>query len=202
MVYAGHRGEKTHRQHYAPNNGVDGQAAYLGDDVRTHVADLFRGLSLHRNPDLWQTLPAVKRYQLENREDYSQVQEALSSLSGSSSAVQKKRKTLHQQKRGLLNGELRKCQKEQPRCPLHEEADGTYAMGSHRSRFSRACRMMPARQRLAETIFQEATLRSDLGRQVLNDMITLCRQKHEIEIRPGLELDKCHCAESKKISQA
>ncbi|KUL85000.1 hypothetical protein ZTR_07766 [Talaromyces verruculosus] len=198
MGYAGHRNEGTHNEYYAPRNGVDGQAAYLGDDVRTHVADLFRGLSLRRNADLWQTLPAEKRYHLENREDYLQIQEAISSLRGSSDAVKKQRKTLHIQKRRLVDKELRSCQKLQPRRPLHEELDGTYAMGSHRSRFSRACRMMPERQRLAESIFQVATLRSDLGRQVLKDMITLCKQKHEIEKRPGLELDKCHCAESKK----
>uniref|UniRef100_A0A093VB45 Uncharacterized protein n=1 Tax=Talaromyces marneffei PM1 TaxID=1077442 RepID=A0A093VB45_TALMA len=74
MVYAGHRGEKTHRQHYAPNNGTDGQAAYLGDDVRTLVGDLFRGLSLKRNRDLWQTLPAKKRYDLEHRDDYLKLE--------------------------------------------------------------------------------------------------------------------------------
>lgn len=119
---------------------------------------------------------------------------------GSSEAVRKERQTLHNQKRKLVQDELRKCQKDQPRRLLHEEADETYTMGSHRSRLSRACRMMPARRRLAANIFQVATLRSCLGRQVLDDMITLCRQEHGIEVRRGLEPAKCHCVEPEKES--
>ncbi|KAL1847875.1 hypothetical protein Plec18170_008285 [Paecilomyces lecythidis] len=198
MVHGGHRSEATHRQSYAPNNGTDGQAAYLGDDVRTHVSDLFRGLALSRNPDLWQSLPAEKRYQLENREDYLELEGALAKLQGSSHAVQKERRTLYNRKRKLIQDELRKCRKEQPRRFLHEEADATYTLGAHRSRFSRACRMMPARRRLAANIFRVATFRSDLGHQVLNDMVSLCRQESEIEVRPGLEPIKCHCIDAKE----
>ncbi|QKX61686.1 uncharacterized protein TRUGW13939_08841 [Talaromyces rugulosus] len=198
MVHAGQQIDSTHRQHYAPNNGTDGQAAYTGDSVRSHVADLFRGLSLTRNPDLWQTLPAEKRYELENREDYIEIENALQALKGSTKNQQ--RRLLYNKMRRLIDSELSKCQKSQTRKPLSEEPDGTYFMGSHRSQFSRARRMMPVRQRLADNIFQEATLRSDLGRQVLADMIALCKQEHEIEIRPGLEPGKCHCIASKDES--
>jgi hypothetical protein len=198
MVHAGQQVDSTHRQHYAPNNGTDGQAAYTGNTVRSHVADLFRGLSLTRNPDLWQTLPAEKRYELENRGDYIEIENALQTLKGSRNGHL--RPPLYNQRRKLIDSELRICQKSQTRRPLFHEVDETYFMGSHRSRFSRARRMMPVRQRLAENIFQEATLRSDLGRQVLADMIALCKQEHEIEVRPGLEPDKCHCIVSKDES--
>jgi hypothetical protein len=200
MVHAGHQSETTHRRHYAPNNGTDGQAAYTGDEVRTHISDLFRGSSLTRNPDLWQTLPAERRWQLENREDYLEIERALQNLKGSSEAVKKERQDLHNDKRNLIKAELDKCRKDQPCRPLCEEVDRTYTMGSHRSWFSRACRMMPERQRLAVNIFEVATFRSDLGRQVLDDMIALCRQEHEIEIRPGLEPEKCHCFKSREGS--
>lgn len=196
MTHAGHQSIATHRQYYAPNNGTDGQAAYTGDNVRSLVADLFRGLSLTRNPDLWQTLPAEKRYELENREEYIQIENDLQNLKG----LPAQRVPLYNQRRKLIDSQLRECQKTQTRKPLPEEVDGTYFMGSHQSQFSRARRMMPVRQRLAENIFQEATLRSGLGRQVLGDMIALCRQEHEIEIRPGLEPEKCHCIVSKDQS--
>ncbi|OJD24095.1 hypothetical protein ACJ73_04547 [Blastomyces percursus] len=66
-------------------------------------------------------------------------------------------------------------------------------MGHYRARFARASRIMPERQFLATNIFEVATLRSKVGREVLRDMIALCSQKHEIETRLGLEPNKCHC---------
>lgn len=61
MKHAGQRAEGTFREHYAPNNsGADGQASYLGEEIRSIVNDRFRGISLFRNLNLWQSFPAEK----------------------------------------------------------------------------------------------------------------------------------------------
>ncbi|OJD27268.1 hypothetical protein ACJ73_01337 [Blastomyces percursus] len=195
--HAGHRSSRTHHDYYAPNNDTDGQAAYLGDPVRTHVVDVFRNLKLERNPDLWQSLPAEKQYALKKTEGYLTIEKRLQNLGTSKAAGKernKERNALYGERRRLIDKELRKCQKEQHRQPPSKDAlDSTYYMGHYRARFARASRMMPERQRLAINIFEVATLRSKVGREVLRDMIALCSQKHEIETRLGLEPNKCHC---------
>jgi hypothetical protein len=63
MKHGGHHNEGTHRDHYQPNNpGTDLQDALFGRQLRTIVADLFRGITVSHSPDLFQTLPAKKHY--------------------------------------------------------------------------------------------------------------------------------------------
>lgn len=50
---------------------------------------------------------------------------------------------------------------------------------------------MPIRKRLAEDLFITTSLRSDKGRQVLRDPITLYLSESEVECRPGLEPKMC-----------
>lgn len=51
MKYAGQKDPNTYNNYYQPNNsGTDGQSNYFGLDVRTIVNDLFRDLTLARNP--------------------------------------------------------------------------------------------------------------------------------------------------------
>ncbi|OJD24096.1 hypothetical protein ACJ73_04548, partial [Blastomyces percursus] len=88
--HAGHRSSRTHHDYYAPNNDTDGQAAYLGDPVRTNVVDVFRNLKLERNPDLWQSFPAEKQYALKKTEEYLTIEKKLQDL-GTSKAAGKER---------------------------------------------------------------------------------------------------------------
>lgn len=194
MKHAGHKNPGTYRKHYAPNNDTDGQAAYLGKPVRTEVIGIFQDLAIPRNPDLWQSLPADKQFDLEKSEEYREIETRLQAL-GSSPAAQTERRALHEEKRRLVRRKLRECRKQQqPSRPLSGvKLDSIYEMGHHRPRFARARRMMPERDRLATNLFEEASLRSDVGLQCLRDMVALCRQKHDIKIRLGLEPDKCHC---------
>jgi hypothetical protein len=54
MVHAGDSDPNTLSRHYMPTDDAGGQNTYLGDQERTIVSDLFRGLSVTRNPNLWQ----------------------------------------------------------------------------------------------------------------------------------------------------
>jgi hypothetical protein len=59
---------------------------------------------------------------------------------------------------------------------------------------------MPERDRLASSLFTIAPIRSEEGRVVLCDIISLYQQDTEVAVRPGLELEKCLClpTESKR----
>lgn len=66
----------------------------------------------------------------------------------------------------------------------------------HHSYFERVRFMMPQRDRLANTLFQCEKLRSPAGMLALQDMQDLFSQSAEVEVRPGLEADKCHCPDT------
>ncbi|KAK0641769.1 hypothetical protein B0T16DRAFT_431464 [Cercophora newfieldiana] len=67
MKHAGQKDPNTYNNHYQPNNsGTDGQGSYFGTEVRSIANDLFRGLTIARNPQLWQSLPAEKQEEFQN----------------------------------------------------------------------------------------------------------------------------------------
>ena len=192
--HAGHRDDNTYDSFYAPQNpGTDGQGAYFGDKPRNIVSDRFRALTLSRNPELWQSLPAEKQHELENTPPFIAIEEELQSLcqgSREDPTTRNRRTELRAQKRKLVSAELRKLQMSQPR-KLSSKGD---PIGHHRTRFSRIRGLMPVRRRLASNLFVAAPIRSLEGREVLHDMVELCQQETEVAFRPGLEPEKCHCA--------
>ena len=174
MKHGGQRDENTYRDYYAPNNpGTDGQGSYFGSSqLRTLVSDRFRGISLTRNPELWQSLPAEKRHELESGEDFTALETEIESLRTSDDPNAKtRRKELHTQKRKLVAEQLRKCQEDQAHKPLPEGSAS--AMGPHRAIFERTRHLMPERDRLSRTLFEIAPIRSRIGREVLEDLVSL-----------------------------
>lgn len=198
MQHGGHTSANTYGDFYAPRNpGTDGQNSYLGDKPRTIVNDLFRAMTLSRNPELWQSLPAEKQHELENSPDFIAIEEELEKLSSKpkedAAARDHRRKELYAQKRKLVSAELRKCQQLQPR-KAPSKAQKTEQIGHHRTQFSRTKQLMPQRRRLGGDLFTIAPIRSETGRAVLRDMIDLYQQDTEVAFRPGLEPEKCCCA--------
>jgi hypothetical protein len=204
MGSGGHKNPRTYHQFYRPKNvGANSQDAYFGDDsgMRTIVSDYFHSLTLRRNPDLWQTLPAERQHELEERPEWAALERELEALSlvPQDSVVKNRRRELNKQKRKLIDCELAKCRKSQPNKLLSQaERREIESTGYHRTLFQRIRPFMPERDRLAKTLLDVAPLRSDKGRAALRDMIALLQQDTEILSRPELEFDKCCCRESEK----
>ena len=100
-------------------------------------------------------------------------------------------KDLQAQRRKLISEELERCRENQAYKPLAEVNATT---GHHRTIFQRVCHLIPERKRLAGSLFATTTIRSETGRSVLRDLIALVKSKHEVAVRPGLEPEKCCCA--------
>jgi hypothetical protein len=94
MKYVGQTDPSTHNNHYAPHLAADGQGAYLLGETRTAVLILFRNLTIPRNAQLCQELPA----ELQGRTDHESVS---------------RRKQPYQSKRRLEIKQLKKWQKAQ-----------------------------------------------------------------------------------------
>ncbi|KAK7422901.1 hypothetical protein QQZ08_009350 [Neonectria magnoliae] len=197
MKHAGQKDPNTYNNHYQPNNsGTDSQGSYFGTEVRTVVNDLFRGLTVARNPQLLQSLPAEKKEALRTSPELAAIEEELATLRGQRDQDSvSRRKKLHADKRTLENRELRKWQKAQSHGPSTTRGDNGLPC-YHRSIFNRVRFLMPERDRLAVSLFETDTLRSATGLRALRDMIALCEADAEVEFRPGLEPDLCQCADS------
>lgn len=193
MKYAGQKDPNTYNNHYQPNNsGTDGQASYFGLDVRDITNDLFRGLTLARNPQLRQTLPAEKQEEFESSAEVVAMEKELEGLRGRKDKESiSLRGKLYAKKRKLVEKEVRKCQIAQTNRPGRKD---TSSPCYHRSIFDRVRFLMPERDRLAASLFETAALRSPVGLSALRDMVALCEQDAEVEFRPGLEPWRCHCS--------
>ncbi|EXK83429.1 hypothetical protein FOQG_12291 [Fusarium oxysporum f. sp. raphani 54005] len=187
MVYAGHTDPNTLATHYLPRNGADGQAAYHGQERRTLVLDLFRGLTIPRNPRLWQCLPAKEQYDFDNSPEIINIKQELLKLRGSKEkGLLEYRKRLYTENRKLIAERLRKWQKNQP--VKHDDPPGY-----HRAIFERVRFLMPERDRLSQNLFVVDKLRSPAGLAVLSDMLALYQKRRNVEYRPGLEPERCQC---------
>lgn len=192
MKHAGQKDPNTYNNHYQPNNsGTDGQGSYFGLDVRNIANDLFRGLTLARNPQLWQTLPAEKQEEFQNSPEFSKIENKLATLQGQRDTDSvTRRRNLYAERRRLTEKEVRKYQKAQTLRPSGDRFLQCY----HRCIFDRVRFLMPERDRLASTLFEIHALRSPTGLSALRDMVALCEKDAEVEFRPGLEPEKCHCS--------
>ncbi|KND89402.1 hypothetical protein TOPH_06078, partial [Tolypocladium ophioglossoides CBS 100239] len=177
MKHAGPKDASTYDKHYMPNNsGTDGQGSYFGTEVRSVVNDLFRGLTVARNPHLPQSLPAEQKEALRTSPKFAAIDEELMTLRGRDDKKSASRcKKLHGEKRKLADQKLRKWQKDQPYRP--STTTGVKDLPCyHRSIFNRVRFLMPERDRLAESLFETDTLRSPTGLQALRDMIAFFDQ--------------------------
>lgn len=102
MKYEGQKDSTTFINHYMPNITADGQGSYFGTEARTLVNDLFMSLTLPRNPQLAQSLPAEKQHKLENSQEYVDLKEQITNLAGKREAASAKlQKELYDQRRKL-----------------------------------------------------------------------------------------------------
>ncbi|GLB36077.1 putative protein kinase subdomain-containing protein PKL CAK Fmp29 [Lyophyllum shimeji] len=100
MRQAEHRDDRTYAEYYASTNpGTDGQGSYFGSTRRTLVNERFLALTVAWNPELYQSLPAGKMFELEKRPDFAAIEEQLLELCfcDDSSKVAEKRKRLQAQ---------------------------------------------------------------------------------------------------------
>ena len=82
MKFGGHRNPNTFLNSYMAHiSTVDGQPSFLGQTLRRDHIEDFRGMALHRHPQLWQFLPSKMQYELERRPDFAALEEEIETLS-------------------------------------------------------------------------------------------------------------------------
>jgi hypothetical protein len=112
--------------------------------LRSIVNDRFRELTLHRNPEILQTLPARKQHESENTPGFTTLEDEIEALAPAKTdpAAKDRQGALMAEKRKLVSKELLKCQKLRP-SKLPSNADDADLMGYHRTQFQRVRRLLP-----------------------------------------------------------
>ncbi|KAJ4469605.1 hypothetical protein J3R30DRAFT_3303908 [Lentinula aciculospora] len=201
MRQAGHRDDCTYTEYYAPTNpGMDGQGSYFGGTRWTVINERFCDLTVAWNPKLYQSLPAQKMYELEQRDDFIGLEDQLFKLclGGDDPDATEKRKKLQAQKRNLVTDELHCLQANQPRDITKDNSGPDGQIGHQRTMFQRICNLMGAQDHLANNLLATAPIWSPLGRQVLEDLISLCEEPSDVKFHPGLEPENCCCPPERK----
>jgi hypothetical protein len=200
MKFAGHVHRDTHGKSYAhPLSDVDGPATYLGIASRHGHIQNRRGMGIHRNANLWQTLPAKAEFELEERDDIACLTTEIAELSLKIATVEnpeEKRKIelehrrAQNKKRQLYMEELRRQQKKQP-----SKSQAVIGSDQVRLHFQYTRRVMPERDILARLLPKCDELRSKDGREAIRAMESICKQESTIAYRPSLRPigGKCIC---------
>ncbi|RYP60388.1 hypothetical protein DL771_010531 [Monosporascus sp. 5C6A] len=169
IKFAAHTNQATLAKDYLSSiTSVDGLASFLKLPLRSDQAEDFRSKTVKRNPELFSFLPAKTKDELRQREDYVAITKELEDLSLQMDAAETptaicelklRRNKLYEQRRVLEIEELDRVRRTQER--IHpSEREGTFQVDQNRSRFDRLRHMMPERERLSNTLFCVAPLRS------------------------------------------
>jgi hypothetical protein len=190
MRFGAHRHEGTYRAAYQPRiSTVDGQATFFElDRQNMRIHELFRGYSLRRNYNYRPTLPEDRRRQLEELAPAMADQKAASLID---EYDMKERQKLYDQRRQARDRALQEHQ-------TTSQADSwTLEDFLYESDFVHTRKLMPERDRLAENLFKEGSLRDEVGMMIMDDLVRLLQAKKSQTYCQGLnssfdECDGCH----------
>ncbi|KAK5073277.1 hypothetical protein LTR51_005919 [Lithohypha guttulata] len=165
MRFAAHINPNTYRRSYQTSIPlVDGQASFFHYEPRNaELHALRRGYSWRRNPYHRPKLKEATRIALEGNE----TEDDEASGYELSDTAHKERQKSYDQRRHQRDQLLR--QQNLARLPEDNKP--------YESDFVQTRKLMPERDRLATTLFQEGSLRDDTGRMVMDDLVQLCRQR-------------------------
>ncbi|KAK0612550.1 hypothetical protein B0T17DRAFT_499912, partial [Bombardia bombarda] len=194
MKYAGHTNQMTMTRDYLSSiTVVDGLASFLKLPPRDDQAEDFRSMTVKRNPELFLSLPAKIQDELRQREDYVAITNELEDLTREMNAtdslvvsqkLRSRRNQLLRQRRMLKKEELNKVRSTQDR--VHpSERKGKYHVDQERSRFNRLRHMTPERERLLNTLFCVAPLRSPEGISAVKGLISLLKNSCRVAYHKG-----------------
>ncbi|KAL6229166.1 hypothetical protein BDW75DRAFT_250082 [Aspergillus navahoensis] len=201
MKHASHTEARTFGRSYAhPVCEVDGPATYLNITSRQEHIQNRRSMGIHRNPNLWQSLPAKAEFEFQEQEDVVKLDTEIAFLSAQLAKAdsQETAHQIHLQRRRVQNQKDKLYLEELKR--QREVQQGTQTGSVYeQTLFHYRRRAMPERDLLAQILPTRSTIRSSAGREAMKALETICSQYHPVPYRSGLRPGndgKCMCGES------
>jgi carbonic anhydrase len=156
-------------------------------------------MGIHRNPNLWQSLPAKAEFEFQEREDVLTLDKEFAFLSAQLAKAdsQETAHQIHLQRRRVQSQKDTLYLKELKR--QREIQQGTQTGSIYeQTLFHYRRRAMPERDLLAQILPARSTIRSSVGQNAMKALETICSQYHPVAYRSGLRPvnGKCVCGES------
>ena len=203
--FMAHRSGEFENAYMSKINFVDGQASFHGRGTRQDHIQFLRGMTANRVVDLPQCISKTEKKLLQGREDYQAIERDLEAvnrklisqspedlLEESSQGLLKERQSLYSKKGRLVKAALDTFRK--------NWTDIQYGPGLARqlsgskrkelnipSMFSLIRHYLPERDRLADALFCEGSVREIRGQAILRDLLSLCIKPKEVFYRKGQE---------------
>lgn len=200
MKYGSHTDARTFGRSYAhPVCEVDGPATYLNIASRHEHIQNRRSMGIHRNPNLWQSLPAKAEFEFQEREDVMALDKEFALLSSQLAKAdsQEMEHEIHLQRRRVQSQKDKLYLKELKR---QRDAHPGTQIGSvyEQTLFHYRRRAMPERDLLAQILPTRSTIRSSAGRDAMKALETICSQYHPVAYRSRLRPvnGECICGEA------
>ncbi|KAL2810637.1 hypothetical protein BDW59DRAFT_155623, partial [Aspergillus cavernicola] len=200
MKHASHIDPRTFGRSYAhPVCEVDGPASYLNIATRHEHIQNRRSMGIHRNPNLWQSLPAKAEFEFQEREDVMALDEELAILNTQLTKAESP-ETVHE-----IQSQQRRVRSQKDKLYLEElKRQRGLQVGiqkgsiDEQTLFHYRRRAMPERDLLARILPTKATLRSIEGREAMKALEVICKQGDRVAYRSGLQPvnGKCICGKS------
>jgi hypothetical protein len=183
MRFAGHRAQETYAAAYQPRvSTVDGQATFFEFERQNcRIHQLFRGYSLHRDYNYRPALPERLLSQAELTK-YPKSSRRAGSYGEKNDGT--KLQKLYDQRR-LARDRLVRA----GACAFEDSTNGY----PYESDFSQTRKLMPERDRLAENLFKQASLRDEIGIQVMDDLVQLMQLTKTQTFCANLNSSSTHC---------
>lgn len=159
-------------------------------------------MSLRRQPQLWQSLPAKEQYDLEQRPDFVAIGDEIQSLTeeiGRTDAEERKRELracrqeLYERRQQLTIAELNKLRKSRSHTVGSRTPHPCEMEDFHRTYFARVRHLLDERNFLADALFLPAVIRSDKGIEIVKKLVSLCQRDCQLAYHPSMrpEDDRC-----------
>lgn len=181
MRHADHRNANTYGGYYQNAiSTVDGQATYFGLEQQLPVLhELFRGFSIRRD---YQFRPEVPLRLQSQMNDTRLVVE-----NDNGPMDRQARQKIYDGRRRQRNNVLRADQQRR------SKESTTSEVCAYESDFQQARRLMPERDRLAESLFQSGSLRDAQGMEIMKDLVALFSSRNSDTYCVELNSSRSRC---------
>lgn len=190
-----HQNHNTFLKYQAPLKALDMQSV-MYDDIEPdyECRDMEQSMAHHRDPNVPLHLDAAAIIEFEHDEETVALNRRISELTDQigrepdlhkslaaerSRLYTKKTKKLRAKRDAFIEQWWNSCYDEYLAGNRFSERDTTKV-------FDIYSKYIPVRARLRENLFKEATVDSEVGRQCLEDMVSLCKSTERVVYYPGL----------------
>ena len=181
MRHADHRNANTYGSYYQNAiSTVDGQATYFGLEQQSpRLHELFRGFSIRRDHQYRPEVPSRLQGQMRVAECGTEGRTAIDQAETPQTAYRNRRRL----KDKILREERQSRTSE----------TGSDLVCVYESDFQQSRRLMPERDRLADTLFEVGSLRGAQGIDLMNDLVSLFASQNSETYCVELNGSRSHC---------